>query len=69
VLGDRGGQPAQAVHIQLIDPPEVEQHVRFDLALNPTVVCQRGIADDRAVGVGPLRERKYMTTLKHDNPG
>ncbi len=56
VLADRGGQPQQPVNVQAVDPAQVHQHVRLDLALDPTVVRQRDVAHHGAVGVGSLTE-------------
>ncbi len=68
VLGDRRRQPAQAVHVELVDPPQVHQHVRLDLALDPAVVRQRGVADNRAVGVRPLREPQVHDHSQAQHP-
>jgi hypothetical protein len=56
VPADRGGQSQQAVHVQAVDPAQVHQHVRFDLAVHPAVVGQRDVAHHRAIGVGSLTE-------------
>jgi hypothetical protein len=56
VLVDRGGQPAQPGHVDLVDPAQVHQHVRLDPPAHPPVVCQGHVTHCTAVGVGPRRE-------------
>src|SRR5438045_3862069 len=53
---DRPGQPNQPVHVDLIHPDQVHQHVGPYPPVHPTVVRQGHVAHHAAVGVGPRRE-------------
>ncbi|TMR88791.1 hypothetical protein EJK15_64270 [Nonomuraea basaltis] len=51
MLANRCRQAQQTIHIQGVDPAEVHQDVRFNPAVDPTIMGERDIPHNRPISV------------------